>query len=97
MSHLTADEKKRYDFLSNQATRRALTAAEHEEWRGFGERYAVQMIDERQEYIARRQKDMVDFLAEKKAYDDAKAADSEFAGEPVERDFQAWLIAKERV
>lgn len=107
MSHLSVDEMKRYDLLTAQAKHRPLTPTETLEWRDFGERYAVQLEDERQAHLARRKADQEEWLAEKRAYDDAVdehrklVATTEgpvtvFDRQPVERDFPTWLKLKGR-
>ena len=72
-TRLTADELARYRQISQQALVRPLSATEQVEWKGFGERYAVQLEEDRQAHLERRKADMDEWLGEKKAYDEAKA------------------------
>lgn len=74
---LSDKEMSRYDLLTKDATRRPLSAAELDEWRALGERYAKQLDDERAAHLARREAQMAEFLAEKRAYDEAKTAHEE--------------------
>lgn len=72
--HLNADEMKRYNLLSSYAKAGTLSDKDRLEWQRFGERYAVQLEDERKLHIGQRKAQMDQFLAEKRAWAEAKAA-----------------------
>lgn len=100
MSDLSAAEMKEYNEISAAAKIRELTPHERIVWPEYGKRYAAQLERERAEHQARRAKDMEEFLAEKKAWAEARDA-AEVKGEaysqpePI-RDFKEWLVAKGR-
>jgi hypothetical protein len=86
--NLSPAERARYDQLTAYSKQRKLETSEEREFMAFGERYAVQLRREGEEYRARRAKDMEDFFADKK----------ENGSEPgFERDFVKWLELKGRV
>ena len=100
MSDLTPAEMKEYNEISEAAKVRELTAKERMLWPEYGRRYAAQLEREGREHRERRAQDMAEFLAEKKAWaearDKAEVEGKPFATPEPERDFKTWLTLKGR-
>lgn len=98
MSDLTQKEMDHYNQLSAIAKSGTMQKQDQEQWRLYGERYAVQLKREGEEHRARRAEQMKQFLDEKaawgKARDQARELREEFSTPEPERDFKAWLQLK---